>query len=126
VAAANKLEVKTVAEHKKEQYVSVIGESPELDRLAFSLPLRETSAPIDFKTGYAVMRVLTRTEANREEFEKIKASETTTLLEQKKNKFLQAYLTKLRGETNIKIRYDAFLKVTQDVLARYEKAPSGN
>ncbi len=47
-------------------------------------------------------------------------------MEQKKNKFLQAYLTKLRGETDIKIRYDAFLKVTQDVLARYEKTPSGN
>ncbi len=70
MAAANKIEVKTVAEHKKEQYVSVIGESPELDRLAFSLPLRETSAPIDFTTGYAVMRVLERTEASREEFEK--------------------------------------------------------
>ncbi len=126
VAAANKLEVKTVAEHKKEQYVSVVGESSELDRLAFSLPLREISTPIDFTTGYAVMRVLERTEASREEFETIKATETANILEQKKNKFLQAYLAKLRGETDIKIRYDAFLKVTQDVLARYEKTPIGN
>lgn len=126
VAAAAKLEVKTVAEHKKEQYVSVIGESAELDRLAFSLPLRETSPPIDFKTGYAVMRVLERTEAAREEFEKTRAEEAANLLEQRKNKFLQAYLAKLRGETNIKIRYDSFLRVSQDVLARYEKSPSGN
>ncbi|MCX6559952.1 MAG: SurA N-terminal domain-containing protein [Candidatus Aminicenantes bacterium] len=126
VAAAAKLEVKTVAEHKKEQYLSVIGESPETDNLAFSLPLKEISQPIDFKTGYAVMRVLARTEAVKEEFEKTKATETASLLEQKKNKFLQAYLAKLRGEKDIKIRYDAFLKASQDVLARYEKSGTGS
>ena len=73
-----------------------------------------------------MLRVLTRTEAVREEFEKDKATETASLLEQKKNKFLQAYLAKLRAEKDVKIRYDAFLQATQDVLARYEKGGTGS
>ncbi|MDD8025550.1 MAG: SurA N-terminal domain-containing protein [Acidobacteriota bacterium] len=126
VAAANKVEIKTVTEHKKEQYLGIIGESADVDKAAFSLPLNEISQPIEFKTGYAVMRVLARTEAAREEFEKTKGTEIASLLEQKKNKFLQAYLTKLRTEKDVRIQYETFLKASQDILVRYEKNTSGS
>ncbi len=124
IAAANKIEIKTVSGHKREQYLSIIGESAEVDRLAFELPIGAISEPIDFGTGFAVMRVLERTTAVREDFEKDKAAQMAGVLEQKKNKFLQAYLAKLRAEKDVRIQYQTFLQASQDVLARYEK--SGN
>jgi parvulin-like peptidyl-prolyl isomerase len=120
LAQKYKLEYKTVDEHKKEQYLSVIGESAEADKQAFSLPLKQVSEPIEFPSGVALLRVLDRKEAVRADFEKDKETQTATLLEQKKNQFLQAYLSKLRTEKDVKIRYDLFLQATQDVLSRYD------
>ncbi|MBN1940094.1 MAG: SurA N-terminal domain-containing protein [Candidatus Aminicenantes bacterium] len=119
-AAKNKLEVKMVESHKREQYIAVVGESKDADNLAFTLPLKQVSEPFAFDTGYALLRVLERTEADREEFEKVKETETTQVLEQKKNKFLQAYLAGRKEEKGIKIDYDQFLQLTQDILSRYE------
>jgi peptidyl-prolyl cis-trans isomerase D len=114
------LEYKSVAEHKKEQYLGVIGESPEIDRLSFSLPLNQTSEPIEFAAGYALLRVLERKEADREEFEKNKQTELTNYLETKKNKFLQAYIGKLRAEKEVKINYNLLMQINNDILSRYE------
>jgi len=114
------LEYKSVAEHKKEQYLGGIGESPEIDRLAFSLPLNQVSDPVEFATGYALVRVLERKEASREEFEKNRQTEMTNLLETKRNKFLQAYLDKVRGEKNVKVNYNLFMQISNDILSRYE------
>ena len=114
------LEFKSVAEHKKEQYLGVIGENPEIDRLAFSLPLNQTSEPVEFASGYALVQVLERKEASREEFEKNRQTELTNFLEAKRNRFLQAYLDRLRGEKNVKINYNLFMQVSNDILSRYE------
>ncbi len=114
------LELKSVAEHKKEQYLGVIGESPEIDRLAFSLPIGQISEPVEFATGYALVQVLERKEASREEFEKNKATELTNFLETRKNRFLQAYIDKLRAERKVRINYSLFMQVNNDILSRYE------
>ena len=114
------LEYKSVAEHKREQYLGVIGESPEIDRLSFSLPLNETSDPIDFATGYALLRALERKEVDLEEFEKNKQTELTNYLEAKKNRFLQAYIGKLREEKEVKINYNLFMQINNDILSRFE------
>ncbi len=120
VAQKYKLEYKVVDDHKKEQYLSVIGESTEIDKLAFSLPLKQLSEPIDFTTGIALLRVLDRKEATRTDFDKEKNTQTTTLLEQKRNQYLQAYLAKLRADKNVKVRYDLFMQATQDILNKYD------
>ncbi|MGB7295197.1 MAG: peptidyl-prolyl cis-trans isomerase [Candidatus Aminicenantales bacterium] len=114
------LEYKLVSEHKREQYLGVIGESPEIDRLSFSLPLNEISEPIEFSSGYALLRVLERKEIDREEFEKNKPTELTDYLEAKKNKFLQAYINKLREEKEVKINTNLFMQVNNDILSRFE------
>ena len=114
------LEFKSIAEHKKEQYLGVIGESAEIDRLAFSLPLNQTSEPVEFATGYALVRVLERKEASREELEKNRQTELTNFLEAKKNRFLQAYLDKLRGEREVKINYNLFMQVNNEILSRFD------
>jgi len=114
------LEFKSVAEHKKEQYLGVIGESPEIDRLAFSLPIGQISEPVEFATGYALVKVLERKEASREEFEKNKATELTNFLEARRNRFLQSYIDKLRTERRVRINYGLFMQVNNDILSRYE------
>ena len=120
IAQKYKLEYKVVDDHKKEQYLGVIGENAEVDKLAFSLPLKQLSEPVDFTTGIALIRVLDRKEAVRADFEKEKDTQTKTLVEQKRNQYLQAYLAKLRADKDVKVRYDLFLQATQDVLNKYD------
>jgi peptidyl-prolyl cis-trans isomerase D len=120
IAQKYKLEYKTINEHKKEQYIGVIGENPEIDRIAFSLPFKQVSDPVEFENGFAVVRVLDRKQADKAEFEKEKETQTSSLLETKKTKFLQSYLTKLRNEKGVKIKYNLFLQTTNDILSRYE------
>ena len=120
IAQKYKLEYKTINEHKKEQYIGVIGENPEIDRLAFSLPFKQVSDPVEFENGYAVVRVLDRKQAEKAEFEKEKETQTSSLFETKKTKFLQSYLAKLRDEKGVKIKYNLFLQTTNDILSRYE------
>lgn len=115
------LEFQTVAEHKKEQYLPTIGENQEMDQLSFSLPLNQASEPIEYAGGYAVMRVLERKEASREEFEKNKETERTNYLETKKNRFLQAFLDKLREQKEVKVNYNLFAKVNADILSRFDR-----
>jgi peptidyl-prolyl cis-trans isomerase D len=120
LASKYKLEIKTVDEHKREQYLSVIGESRTVDDLVFSLPLKKVSEPVEFENGYALIRVHDRKEGTKEEFAKEKEAEMANVLEQKKNKFLQAFLAQRRTDKGVKVNYAQFLQVSQDVLSRYE------
>ncbi len=121
LAAKYGLEYRTVNEHRRGQYLSIIGENDTVDRLAFSLPLKEASEPVEFERGYVLVRILSRKEVSREDFEKDREMEKETLLEEKKNKLFQSYMAKLREDYGVRIKYDLFLKITSDVLARYER-----
>jgi parvulin-like peptidyl-prolyl isomerase len=114
------LEYKNAMDHRQEQYLAVIGESPEIDRLAFSLPLNQVSDPVEYANGYALVRVSERKDASPEEFEKNKETEMNNLLEAKRNKFLQAYLERLKQEKNVKINYNLFMQISSDILSRFE------
>jgi len=113
------LEYKTVNEHKREQYLSIIGENPEIDRLAFSLPVNEASETVEFENGCTLIKILDRKEVTKEDFEKNKETEKENLLEAKKNKFFHSYMIKLREEVGVKISYDLFLKINSDVLSKF-------
>ncbi|MEA2006273.1 MAG: SurA N-terminal domain-containing protein [Acidobacteriota bacterium] len=119
LAKAYGLEYKTAEEHKRGQYLSIIGENDEVDRLVFSLPLNEPSDPIEFDGGFVLVRPLSRKEVSKEEFEKVKDEEREKALEAKKKKFLHSCLLKLREDKGVKIKYDLFLKINSDILSRY-------
>jgi len=121
LAEKNNLEYKTIEEHKREQYISVVGENPEVDKLAFTLPLEELSEPIEFEGGYTLIRILERNEVTNEDFEKNIDTEKNNFLETKKNIFFQSHLSKLREEKGVKIKYDLFLKINSDILSRFER-----
>ena len=114
-----KLEYKTVEAHKREQYLSLVGENPEIDALVFSLPLKTVSAPVPVEDGYAIFRVLERKEVTTADFEKVRATERDSLLEQKRNKFLQSYMVQAREEKKVRVNYDLFLKLNNDLLPKY-------
>jgi len=116
-----KLEYKFVEAHKKEQYLSLIGERPEIDSLVFSLPIKQASEPLAVDEGYALFRVLERKESTREEFDKVKATERDKLLGEKKNNFLQSYLGMAQKEKKLEIDYEVLQRNTEDVLSRYTK-----
>jgi peptidyl-prolyl cis-trans isomerase D len=122
-AAAGKtgLEFNAVEAHKRGQYLGMIGENDEIDALAFSLPPGEISEAVDIGRGYALLRVLDRKEVTREEFEAVRTEERNTLLEEKKNKFLQSFLTQAREDRNVKINSNLLMTVNQDVLSRYTR-----
>ena len=114
-----KLEYKTVAEHKREQYLGLVGDDPAVDALVFSLPLKQVSEPVPVEDGTALFRVLERKETTRADFDKVKANERETLLEQKRNKFLQSVLAQAREERKVRVNYDLFLKLNSEVVSRY-------
>ena len=119
LAEKHGLEYNTADEHKRGQYLSVIGENSKIDELAFSLPLKEGSEPVEFEEGYALIKILDRKEVTQEDLEKDKETEKENLLQAKKNKFFQSYMFKLREEKKVNIKYDVFLKINSDVLSRY-------
>lgn len=120
LSAKEKLEYKTVNEHKRGQYLGAIGENEEVDQLAFSLPLQTVSEPVDFGSGYVVLRVLARQEVTREDFEKNKEEMRSALLEMKRNLFLGSYLSKVQRERGTEVNYENYLQVVSSILSRYE------
>ncbi len=116
------LEYKTVNEHKRQQYLSGIGDSEEVDQLAFSLPLNAVSEPVAFEKGALLLRVLDRKQITPEEFSAKEKEARASLLENKKNLFLGSYLAKLFKDKNVKVEYNNFLQVVSGVLSRYEAA----
>lgn len=121
LALDSKLEYKSVDTHKRDQYLSQVGVRSDVDDLIFSIPLDQVSEPVEVEDGYAVFRVLERTEMTREDFEEAKVEEREALLEQKRNKFLHSYLAQAREEKKVRINYQAFLRLTDDILARFQR-----
>ena len=118
-AQKNGLQIKAVEAHKREQYLSLIGESPEVDNLAFSLPIKEPSRTLEVEGGYAVVRVLDRKLVTKEEFAKARDTERSTLLESQKSKFLQSYMVKARDEKEVKVNYDLYTQMSTEVMNRF-------
>jgi peptidyl-prolyl cis-trans isomerase D len=117
-AKNNSLEYKRAEAHKRGQYLSLIDDTREVDRLSFSLPLNQTSEPFEVSDGYGVVRVLERKEVSREDFDKVQAEEMRNALNQAQEMFLFSYLQKVRQDMKIKVNYDLFMKTTDDLLGR--------
>ncbi len=115
------LEYKTVEEHKRNQYIGLVGNNADIDNLAFSFPLEQVSDPIVFADGYTLVRVLDRKTVTREDLEANKDTERETILESEKNKFIMSYLTKMRENKGVNIKYDLFFQINTEVISRYTK-----
>lgn len=117
-ARNNGLEYKRAETHKRGQYLSLIDDTAELDKLAFSLPLNQPSEPFETSSGYVVVRPLERKEATREDFAQVRDQETAALLNQEREMFLYSYLQKVQQDLKIRTNYSLFNRVTDEVLGR--------
>jgi len=118
-ATARNLEYRTVETHKWGQYLSLIGENPEIDKLIFTLPVGTVSELSPAESGWALFRVLDRKSADKQEFDKNKAAETDSFLAREKNVFLQSYLAQAREDKKVEVNYDLFLQLNSEILSRY-------
>jgi len=120
LAESDDIEYKSAQNHKREQYLSLIGENSEIDRIAFSIPLTELSYPIKVKGGAVLLRVLERKEVTKEEFDENFIQARNELLNTKQNKLFQSMYIKMREKIGVKINYDLYTRVNSEVLSRYQ------
>ncbi len=113
------LEYQTAEEHMRDQYLSTVGDNPELDAAAFSLPLNELSQPIEFSSGYVLLRVLDRTEVTEEDFVESKEDIREELINTKSNKFFQSFYIQLRDRLGVKPNFNLLNRIDSEILARY-------
>ena len=113
------LEYKRVETYKHGQYLSLIDEPAEVERLVFSLPVNQASEPTAVGNGYAVVRTLERKEVSREDFEKVKGEEMAKALSDAQEMFIYSYLQKAIQERKIKVNYDLFSQTADEVLNRF-------
>lgn len=118
-AQKNNFQYKVVDSFKRGQYLSLLGEDSKIDAEIFSLPISEPGRPIEVEDGYVMFRVLERKQVQKADFDKVHDTERANLLERQKSKFLQSYMVKQREENKLKVNYELYLKLTEDVLSRF-------
>jgi peptidyl-prolyl cis-trans isomerase D len=89
-----------------------IGFSPEVDRVAFSLPAGSVSDPITTGDGTVIVRVIEREEVTPEQFRQASEVFRADVLNERRSRFFSAYMTKVKERMNIDIRTDVLRRVT--------------
>jgi peptidyl-prolyl cis-trans isomerase D len=90
-----------------------IGEtvSPALEAAAFSLPQGGVSDPVVTDTGAAILKVVERKDIAADELAKQKDSLKNEILNERKNKFFAAYMTKARQKMKININRETIAQI---------------
>jgi peptidyl-prolyl cis-trans isomerase D len=111
-AKAAGLEVKTTDLIARGAPVADVGVSPALEAAAFTLPAGAVSDPIVTDTGAAIVKVLERKDVAPDELAKQKDTLKGELLNDRKQKFFAAYMTKARQRMKITINRDTIAQIT--------------
>ena len=93
-----------------------IGVSPEVDKVAFSLPVNTVSDPIKTSDGTVIVRVVEKDPVTPDEFRKAKETFRAEILNERRGRFFNAYMTKAKDKLSIEINSD----VVQRVVALYQ------
>ena len=92
-----------------------VGVSPEVDAIAFALPVNGISDPIRLNDATVIVRVVSRDEVTPEEFGKEKETFRAELLNERRNRFFTSYMTKVKEKVKIEVKQDVLRRVTQQV-----------
>jgi peptidyl-prolyl cis-trans isomerase D len=110
-AKAAGLEVKTTELIARGAPIGDAGTSPALESAAFALPAGSVSDPVVTDRGAAVVKVLERQDVKAEELAKQKDTLRGELLNERKNKFFAAYMTKARLRMKIDINREVIAQI---------------
>ena len=111
-AKAAGLEVKTTELIARGAPIGDAGVSKALEDAAFALPAGSVSDPVVTDNGAAVVKVLERQDVKPEELAKQKDTLRAELLNQRKNQFFAAYMTKARQRMKIDINREVIAQLT--------------
>jgi peptidyl-prolyl cis-trans isomerase D len=92
-----------------------VGVSPEVDRVAFTLPAGSVSDPIQTTDGTVIVRVVERDDVTPEELKQGQEAFRAELLNERRGRFFAAYMGKARERMTVEINND----VVRRVLAVY-------
>jgi peptidyl-prolyl cis-trans isomerase D len=93
-----------------------IGVSPDVDKVAFTLPVNGVSDPIKTSDGTVIVRVVEKDPVTPEEFRKAKETFRAEILNERRGRFFEAYMTKARARVKPEINDD----VLQRIVATYQ------
>jgi peptidyl-prolyl cis-trans isomerase D len=105
-AKAAGLEVKTTELIARGAPVGDVGASPAIDAVAFALPSGGVSDPIATDSGTVIVKVLEKKEPTPAELESGRDTLRTELLNERRNRFYAAYMTKARARLNVNIKHE--------------------
>jgi len=105
------LEVKTTDLIGRGAPMGDAGVSPALDAAAFALPAGAVSDPVVTENGAVVVKVVERKDVAPDDLAKQKETLRTELLNERKNKFFGAYMTKARQRMKININRDTIAQI---------------
>jgi peptidyl-prolyl cis-trans isomerase D len=93
-----------------------IGVSPEVDKVAFALPVNAVSDPIKTSDGTVIVRVVEKDPVTPEEFRKAKETFRAEILNERRGRFFNAYMAKAKDRLTIEIKPE----VIQRVVSLYQ------
>jgi peptidyl-prolyl cis-trans isomerase D len=112
-AKAQGLEAKDTELVTREAALPDIGVSPEVDRVAFALPVGGVSDPIQTADGTVIVRVVERDEVTPDEFGLARERFRAELLNERRGRFFTAYMSRVKDGLEIDVRPDVLRRVTQ-------------
>ena len=110
-AKAQGLEAKDTELVARQSPLPDVGVSPEVDKVAFSMPAGGVSDPITTGDGTVIVRVVERDEVTPEEFRPAKETFRTELLNERRNRFYTAYMNRAKEKMAIEINNDVVRRV---------------
>jgi peptidyl-prolyl cis-trans isomerase D len=111
-AKAQGFEAKDTELVARESALPDIGVSPEVDRVAFTLPVNGVSDPIQTGDGTVIVKVVERDEVTPDEFRIAREAFRAELLNERRGQFFSAYMTKAKERLTIEVRTDVLRRVT--------------
>ncbi|MGH9407891.1 MAG: peptidyl-prolyl cis-trans isomerase [Vicinamibacterales bacterium] len=111
-AKAAGLDVKTTDLIARGSAIPDVGASPAVDDVAFALPQGGVSDPIVTDNGAAIIKVTERKDATPADLAAQQDSLRTELLNDRKNKFFSAYMTKARQRMKITVHRETIDQIT--------------
>ena len=84
-----------------------IGRSPEIEKVAFSLPAGSVSDAIGTPQGAAIVRVASKQESSAADFQMAKDKFRAEVLNDRRSRFYQTYMSKARERMKIAVDPDA-------------------
>ena len=89
-----------------------IGVSPEVDKVAFALPVGGVSDPVPTSDGTVIVRVAERDDVTPDEFRIARERFRAELLNERRGQFFTAYMTKVKDRISIAVKNDVLRRVT--------------